>query len=392
MKRNFDLAPIRSRFGPPFNATGSSFSSADKECVLDDDLGNESGVVPDRIQKLIAQRSAATSTHQQKQIPALGQIVRIPSPPNPLQPDEPNEHLAVLLEAPVGLEKWSCFVVTRDQQFAAYWDLVLGPEEEIRDPQCQLVQVWNRTTVDPSLADKVLCQLSTSRMAAVLSLATDYEGSGQHAVEGDSRPGVLLARELSDGTGVVTGTRIQLEDDPRVEYGALYRNAGVWIARQNVADVGVAPCEISDNSIFTAEPKFQGWIRGFFAAATGWRFASALATVAIGVLIVLNMEVAIDPTSPSGGQTAQAFKYISAGEIQEIKAKDPEQLVKQIADRFIAIGGFPETRKSGSQMFSLYITTAALERDKLHAILSEYHLNLPEDGVLRVDVVQEEIR
>jgi hypothetical protein len=229
-------------------------------------------------------------------------------------------------------------------------------------------------------------------MAAVVSLAKEYEDREHQSGHGDSRPGVLLARELFDGTGVVTGTRIRLEDDPRTEYGALYRSAAVWIARQHEAKPELMPSVVPEKQGDPAGAKIQDWLRDIFSAAAGWRVASALATVAIGFLIVLNMEVTKEPMSPSSAQTTPAFKYISTGEIQELKTQSPDQLIKEITDRFIGIGGFPETRKSGSQMFSLYIATAGLEREKLLAILAEYRLNLPEDGVLRVDVIQEEGR
>ena len=390
MKRHFDLAPIRSRFGPPFSESSPGGTPEDFECALDDDFGHGNVTVPDRIQKLIAQRSIANSARQQKNIPAAGQIVRIPPSSHPMLAEEPNEYLAVLLDAPVSGEKWSCFPVTRDLVYATYWDLALGPEEDDRDPMCQIAQIWNKTTVDTTIADKVLGELSAARMSAVKSLAKDFAFHTPPCTTQDTRPGVLLARELSDGIGVVTGTPIGSNVDPRIEYQEIYRRAAQWIARQCEAERRLTAIKATKESTTSIRLQFVDWVRRLSVPTYGWKLASTVAVILTGALLVLNMESAKETAIPPSASSGQPpFKYISSGQIQELKARNPEILVKEIADRLAVIGGAPETRKSGDQMFSLFVSTKALPSDKLALLLADYNLSLPEDGALRIDIIRE---
>ena len=103
------------------------------------------------------------------------------------------------------------------------WDLILGPEEEDLDPLCEIVQAWNPVRVSLPAGIRILGQLSPYRLAALRTLAVNDENGFISGPPDEHRLGVALARELSDGTGVVTGTSIASDDDPRVEYQRIYR-------------------------------------------------------------------------------------------------------------------------------------------------------------------------
>ena len=148
------------------------------------------------------------------------------------------EPIPVLLDVLEASGKtWRGWIVSRDRDYATCWDLILGPEEENRDPLCEIVQAWNPVRVALPKNVRILGQLSPNRLAAMRTLAVDYENGFISGPTDEHRLGVALARELSDGTGVVTGTSIASDDDPRVEYQRVYRE----IAQKLPAPVQPAP-------------------------------------------------------------------------------------------------------------------------------------------------------
>lgn len=257
MKRITPIETIRRRFtSADFSGAGTSDTPLDP-CLPGDDTVPVA--IPMRIEALIAQRQA---THDKvfRPIPLPGQIVRVPPRQNRAGSFY-NEYLAVLLDAEIAIGKWRGWLVGRDTDYAGMWDLVLGPEEEPRDPMCQFVQVWNPVALRIQEADRVLAELTPERLAAARTIASDHEAvmffsrasdsstTRYFTIEGDHvqkliptptvdhRLGVHLARELSDGTGVVTGTLLAAQNDPRSEYQRLYRDAALWLSQQGVPSV-----------------------------------------------------------------------------------------------------------------------------------------------------------
>ncbi|MFH1871095.1 MAG: hypothetical protein ABIK82_17370 [Pseudomonadota bacterium] len=228
MKRITPIETIRRRFASAdFSEAVASETPLDP-CLPDD--GNDDSGIPPRIAALIAQREAA-HVAAFRPIPVPGQIVRVPP-----RPDDAgnlyNEYLAVLLDAEIALGKWRGWMVGRDSDYASEWDLILGPEEEPRDPMCQLVQIWNPVSLTIQEADRVLAQLTDERLAAARAMARDHAQKLIPAPIDDNRMGVHLARELADGTGVVTGTSLAPQHDLRIEYQHRYREVALWINQQ----------------------------------------------------------------------------------------------------------------------------------------------------------------
>ena len=76
-----------------------------------------------------------------------------------------NSHPADVLEA--SGKTWRGWIVARDRGYATCWDLILGPEEEDRDPLCEIVQSWNPVRVSLPKDVRILGQLLPYRLAAL---------------------------------------------------------------------------------------------------------------------------------------------------------------------------------------------------------------------------------
>ena len=90
-----------------------------------------------------------------------------------------------------------------------------------------------------------------------------------------TRLGVALARELSDGTGVVTGTSVASDDDPRVAYQRVYRE---------IAGKLPAPVEPAPNlKPQAARPSLLQRLLGIPA----WQLGGAVATLLLAPFVVM---------------------------------------------------------------------------------------------------------
>ena len=209
-----------------------------------------------------------------------------------LAPQEPIPVLLDVLEA--SGKTWRGWIVARDRGYATCWDLILGPEEEDLDPLCEIVQAWNPVRVSLPARMRILGQLSPYRLAALRTLAVDHENGFISGPPGEHRLGVALARELSDGTGVVTGTSIASDDDPRVEYQRIYRE----IAGKLPAPVQPAP----NLKPQAARPSFLQRLLGLPA----WQLGGAVATLLLAPLVVMMViedqpeqaQIAVAPPRP----------------------------------------------------------------------------------------------
>lgn len=166
-----------------------------------------------RIQRRVAVRNATFAP-----IPQAGQIVRIDALPGRSQ--ELPRPLTVLLAEPAATpNRWSGWLVVAETDYAGPWDLLLGPEDEPCDPLARVVQVWNPVHLDPTLASRVLAQLSPARLAAVQALAAAYASGVQPTADSATRS--VWARQIGEHR-LLTGTPLSSANDPRHRYQQLY--------------------------------------------------------------------------------------------------------------------------------------------------------------------------
>ncbi len=173
----------------------------------------------DRIRRRVVARQAAFSP-----IPTAGQILRIDEvigPAGPLDLNLPRP-LAVLIAAPTTRQVWWGWLVApgSETDYAAFYDLLLGPEDEPCDPLAGMVQLWNPVHVYLPSTSRVLAELKPERMAAVRAL--DAECATMPPPETiPPQPGEILVRQLGAYT-VRTGTPYGDAEDPRLRYQTLY--------------------------------------------------------------------------------------------------------------------------------------------------------------------------
>ncbi|MDG4584591.1 MAG: hypothetical protein P9E67_11000 [Candidatus Competibacter sp.] len=173
----------------------------------------------DRIRRRVVVRQTAFSP-----IPTAGQILRIDEvigPAGPLDLNLPRP-LAVLIAAPTTRNVWWGWLVApgSETDYATFYDLLLGPEDEPCDPLAGMVQLWNPVHVYLPSTSRVLAELKPERMAAVRAL--DAECATMPPPETISpQPGEILVRQVGAYT-VRTGTPYGDAQDPRLRYQTLY--------------------------------------------------------------------------------------------------------------------------------------------------------------------------
>lgn len=173
----------------------------------------------DRIRRRVVARQTAFSP-----IPTAGQILRIDEvigPAGPLDLNLPRP-LAVLIAAPTTRQVWWGWLVApaSETDYAAYYDVLLGPEDEPCDPLAGMVQLWNTVHVYLPSTSQVLAELKPERLAAVWALDTESVTT----LPPDNippEPGEILVRQVGAYT-VRTGTPYGDARDPRLRYQTLY--------------------------------------------------------------------------------------------------------------------------------------------------------------------------
>lgn len=343
--------------------------------------------LPAGIARRIAQRVQARSRFADDHTPEPGKIVAI-HPEAKMDPGnlaaEPIPILLDVLEA--SGKTWRGWIVARDRGYATCWDLILGPEEDDRDPLCEIVQVWNPVLVALPKNVIILGQLSPNRLAAMRTLAVDYENGFISGPNNEHRLGVALARELSDGTGVVTGTSIASDDDPRVEYQGVYRE----IAQKLPAPV---QAEIAPR------PQPQAARTSFFQRLLGlpaWQLGGAVATLLLAPLVVMLVSQEHPEQTPVALAPPEIIKptqrYASTGETQQLRVADPEAKAQEIVEALRRIGALPETRSSWADMISIQADLSRIPVADQSKALSRFELAVPQDGMLKVDVLHGDIQ
>lgn len=135
----------------------------------------------------------------------------------------PGYSLVCLLDAPEEKNRWRCFVVSPECDWAGRYDVLLEPEDGPLHPICGMVQTWHSVILDVDPQARILGELSAQRMAAIRAVHDEYN----HAppTPGDSeapQPGMIALRALGSHT-VLTGS-VLAADDLRLRYQALYRD------------------------------------------------------------------------------------------------------------------------------------------------------------------------
>jgi hypothetical protein len=329
MKPITPIEIIRRRFASA-DFPGSAPDTTPEPC--EEALPEPAKPVPAHIAALIAQRGRAVASAF-RPIPLAGQIVRVP----PRADDKGQayaEYLAVLLDKEIAVGKWRAWLVGRDADYASEWDLVLGPEEEPCDPLCQIVQIWNPLTLPIQQADRVLAELSAERLQATRSLDHDFGNQLIPSPLEDHRIGVHLARELTDGTGVVTGTPLAPQGDPRREYQQLYREAALWISQQGIAAGAPARPTLPIQHPETLWDR----LKASFSLGGPWlRPAAALAVLVVVPLLVVGVWRNEPAPAPVNQDT-----YIAGDGQQQLQATDPAATAREIESQLRTLGVQPE--------------------------------------------------
>lgn len=329
MKPITPIEIIRRRFASA-DFPGSAPDTTPEPC--EEALPEPAKPVPAHIAALIAQRGRAAASAF-RPIPLAGQIVRVP----PCADDKGQayaEYLAVLLDKEIAVGKWRGWLVGRDADYASEWDLLLGPEEEPCDPLCQIVQIWNPLTLPIQQADRVLAELSAERLQATRSLEHDFGNQLIPSPLEDHRIGVHLARELTDGTGVVTGTPLAPQGDPRREYQQLYREAALWISQQ-----GIAAGEPARPTLPMPHPDTL-WDRLKVSFSSGGSWLRPVAALAL-LLVVPLLVIGVWRDAPDHAPVSQN-SYISGDGQQQLHATDPAATAREIETQLRALGVQPE--------------------------------------------------
>lgn len=178
--------------------------------------------MPPDLRALIRRRVAARQASFSP-VPTPGQIVRIDEVrgPHGLLNWDLSRPLAVLLNEPTETPNvWYGWLVSAEGDYAADWDLLLGPEDEPCDPLAQMIQLWNPVHVYLPMVSRVLAELRPERLAALRALAVEYLTAPEVDVT-QARPGVMVRRFVGSHR-VRTGTPLGNSDDPRHRYQQLY--------------------------------------------------------------------------------------------------------------------------------------------------------------------------
>jgi hypothetical protein len=164
--------------------------------------------------------------------PTAGQILRIDEvigPAGPLGWDLPKPLAVLIAESTETPPVWWGWLVAPASQtdYAAYYDVLLGPEDEPCDPLAGMVQLWNPVHVYLPSTSRVLAELKPERLAAIRALAAECAATPQPDTI-PPHPGEILVRQVGAYT-VRTGTPYGGAQDPRLRYQRLYFEAAAAV-------------------------------------------------------------------------------------------------------------------------------------------------------------------
>jgi hypothetical protein len=195
--------------------------------------------------------------------------------------------LGVLLDRCVHGDLWQGWMAAGEADWASAFDVLLEPDDEPFEPAFGLIQAWNMLTLEPSpqLCARVLGEVSATRLAAIRAVHDEW--AAQKALPIAPEPGRIALRTVGGVFSVLSGTPLGVED-PRADYQALYRNAGLQLGSALVQSAGAkqaTPASSSPRARPQERPEGGWWgsIRRWFGA-DGW-MRPAFAVLALCVVV-----------------------------------------------------------------------------------------------------------
>ncbi|OEZ27147.1 hypothetical protein [Variovorax boronicumulans] len=194
--------------------------------------------------------------------------------------------LGVLLDRCIHGDLWQGWMAAGEPDWAGPFDVLLEPDDEPFEPKFGVVQAWNVLTLEPSpqLAARVLGEVSATRLAAIRAVHDEW--AAHAAPDIAPEPGRIALRGVAGAFSVLSGTPLGPQD-PRTDYQALYRDAGLQLGRALAQPQDEAPKAAPPPSPARPLPRPEdGWwgsIRRWFGAE-GWA-RPAFAAVALFAVI-----------------------------------------------------------------------------------------------------------
>ncbi|QFZ82023.1 hypothetical protein GFK26_04280 [Variovorax paradoxus] len=193
--------------------------------------------------------------------------------------------LGVLLDRCIHGDLWQGWMAAGEPDWASDFDVLLEPDDEPFEPMFGVVQAWNVLTLEPSphLAARVLGEVSATRLAAIRAVHDEWAAHAASAIAPE--PGRIALRAVGGAFSVLSGTPLGPQD-PRVDYQALYRDAGLQLGRapaQPQEETPAAPSPSPARPLPRPEDGWWGSIRRWFGAE-GWA-RPAFAAVALFAVI-----------------------------------------------------------------------------------------------------------
>lgn len=387
------LASITARF-TPVDVSDSAQASrhADPEAgqAVHDQPSPPS--IPDDIANLVVRRTYARQRYASTTDPKPGHIVRLDANLASQDGITFNEPAIVLLDTlNPDLRNWNGWLVGRDPHMASAWDLILGPEEEARDPLCEVVQCWNPLTIPTSGVVATLAILTSARLHAARMLAADSQaGQGMGVIPiplGDHRPGIEWARILSDGTGVITGTELVNSDlvnsDPRAEYQRLYRMVAEAITRQTCL-AAQQPSEAAPTLLQRLREIGATWRDAAFVHS---RPIAVAATLAIAPLIVLSIW---QGSQDAGTEHPGKDLYLGEGELQTLSSPNPEQSMRALDEQLRGLGIMADIHSyPDGTGYVIQADAASIKPADWDTLEKTWGVRRPQGGKLRLLVIEQ---
>ncbi|KIQ25557.1 hypothetical protein RT97_23895 [Variovorax paradoxus] len=193
--------------------------------------------------------------------------------------------LGVLLDRCIQGDLWQGWMAAGEADWAGAFDVLLEPDDEPFEPAFGLVQAWNVLTLEPSpqLCARVLGEVSATRLAAIRAVHDEW--AAQKLLPITPEPGRIALRTVGGVFSVLSGTPLGPED-PRADYQALYRTAGMQLGSALVQSPAAAPAAPVPPRARPQERPEGGWwgsIRRWFGA-DGW-MRPAFAVLALCVVV-----------------------------------------------------------------------------------------------------------
>lgn len=133
--------------------------------------------------------------------------------------------------------RWQGFMAASEADWAGAHDVLLEPTDEPFEPLFGLIQAWNQVTLAPmpQQVARVQGEVSATRLAAIRAVHDEYVNGTRLAIEPE--PGHIALRSVGGGHFTVLSGTPLAEDDVRLPYQQLYRDAALRLS----ANVPAAP-------------------------------------------------------------------------------------------------------------------------------------------------------